>query len=87
MTSYVFAKSVFALVVMLGAATCSFLLLRAMPGDPAEALAGPQATQEDIQHLRESLGLDRPVASGRQALTMIKDTLTTGFLRSGRPIG
>jgi peptide/nickel transport system permease protein len=61
MTSYVFAKCAFALVVILGAATCSFLLLRAMPGDPAEALAGPQATQEDVQHLRESLGLDRPV--------------------------
>jgi peptide/nickel transport system permease protein len=61
MTSYVITKSTFALMVILGAATCSFLLLHAIPGDPAEALAGPQATQEDIQHLRVSLGLNQPL--------------------------
>ena len=61
MASYVLAKSVFALVVILGAATCSFLLVHAIPGDPADALAGPQATQEDVRHLRASLGLDRPL--------------------------
>jgi len=61
MASYVLAKSAFALVVILGAATCSFLLVHAIPGDPADALAGPQATQEDVRHLRASLGLDRPL--------------------------
>jgi peptide/nickel transport system permease protein len=61
MTAYVIRKCAFALVVILGAATCSFVLLHAVPGDPADALAGPQATQEDVQHLRASLGLDRPL--------------------------
>ena len=59
MAPYVLRKLAFTLVVVLGAASCSFLLLHAIPGDPAEALAGPQATQEDLQHLRVSLGLDR----------------------------
>ncbi len=61
MLPYVLRKIAFTLVVILGAATCSFLLLQAMPGDPAEALAGPQATHEDVQHLRTTLGLDRPI--------------------------
>jgi ABC-type dipeptide/oligopeptide/nickel transport system permease component len=59
MAPYVIRKLAFTLVVVLGAATFSFLLLHAIPGDPAEALAGPQATQEDLRHLRASLGLDR----------------------------
>jgi ABC-type dipeptide/oligopeptide/nickel transport system permease component len=61
MAPYVIRKLAFTLVVVLGAATFSFVLLHATPGDPAEALAGPQATQEDLHHLRVSLGLDRPL--------------------------
>lgn len=61
MAAYAIRKLAFTLVVMLGAATLSFLLLRVTPGDPAEALAGPQATQDDVQRLRVSLGLDRPL--------------------------
>jgi len=36
-------------------------MLRALPGDPAEVLGGPMATMEDIQLIRNQLGLDRPV--------------------------
>lgn len=61
MFPYIVTKSAFTLVVILGAATCSFVLLQAMPGDPADALAGPQATYEDVQRLRTKLGLDRPI--------------------------
>ena len=87
MTSYVFAKSAFALVVILGAATCSFLLMHAMPGDPAEALAGPQATQEDVQHLRESLGLDRPVILqyGIYMRNLLRGDLGRSY-RTNRPV-
>ena len=51
MAAYTIRKLAFTLVVMLGAATLSFLLLHITPGDPAEALAGPQATQDDVQRL------------------------------------
>ncbi len=61
MSGYVLRKMAFTLVVMAGAATFCFLLLHAIPGDPADALAGPQATQEDVRNLRASLGLDRPL--------------------------
>ncbi|MFN0026205.1 MAG: ABC transporter permease [Acidimicrobiales bacterium] len=38
----------------------TFALLSAMPGDPAVAIAGPTATVEDLDQLRNGLGLDRP---------------------------
>ncbi len=38
-----------------------FLLFQAVPGDPASNLAGPAATQAEIDHLRQTLGLDRPI--------------------------
>jgi ABC-type dipeptide/oligopeptide/nickel transport system permease component len=59
---YTLQKLGFTLLVLLGTATCAFLLLHAIPGDTATALAGPQATEEDIAQLRRALNLDRPLA-------------------------
>ena len=38
-----------------------FLLLRLTPGDPAAVIAGDIATTEQIQQIRTSLGLDKPI--------------------------
>jgi peptide/nickel transport system permease protein len=38
-----------------------FLMLRLIPGDPAEILAGEEATVEDIRAVRQQLGLDKPL--------------------------
>lgn len=64
---YALKKLLLTALVLLGAATCSFMMLRMLPGDPAEALAGPQAALEDVETVRKSLDLDQPVA--RQYLT------------------
>jgi ABC-type dipeptide/oligopeptide/nickel transport system permease component len=45
----------------LGIATLIFVLFRLVPGDPATIVAGPGATQEQIETLRRDLGLDRPL--------------------------
>ena len=37
-----------------------FLILRLAPGDPAAVIAGDQASPEDVEKIRKSLGLDRP---------------------------
>jgi peptide/nickel transport system permease protein len=37
-----------------------FSLLYIAPGDPAAVIAGDQATPEDVERIRASLGLDRP---------------------------
>jgi ABC-type dipeptide/oligopeptide/nickel transport system permease component len=38
-----------------------FSMVRLLPGDPAETIAGLHATQESVAGLREELGLDRPL--------------------------
>ena len=45
--------SVFGIIVV------TFILTRALPGDPAVYFSGPAATAESIQEIRESLGLDK----------------------------
>ena len=36
-------------------------MLRMLPGDPAQVLAGQMATPEEIENIRQQLGLDRPI--------------------------
>lgn len=38
-----------------------FLFIELQPGDPAQRLAGEQATEETVAQIRSELGLDRPV--------------------------
>ena len=38
-----------------------FMLLQLLPGDPAVAIAGSEATPEAIDRIRTQLGLDRPL--------------------------
>lgn len=49
-----------AVFVLWGATTVVFLLVR-LSGDPVALMAGPDATQEQVQQLRQSIGLDQPV--------------------------
>ncbi len=46
---------------LLGVIVCIFLLTRVLPGDPARTLAGEQATDEVVAHLRTQMGLDKPL--------------------------
>jgi peptide/nickel transport system permease protein len=42
--------------------TLTFILLRAAPGDPAELMAPPGATADDVSRVRAELGLEAPIA-------------------------
>ncbi|HWJ73957.1 MAG TPA: ABC transporter permease [Kaistia sp.] len=44
---------------LIGVIVVTFLLSRALPGDPAVYFAGPAANAESVQQVRESLGLDK----------------------------
>ena len=44
---------------IIGVVIVTFLLTRALPGDPAAYFAGPSATKEAIDQVRVSLGLDK----------------------------
>lgn len=50
-----------ALVVLLGAVTIIFVVIRIVPGDPASLMLGTSATKEDVERLHASLGLDEPL--------------------------
>lgn len=41
--------------------TVNFVILHIAPGDPAIMLAGPQATPDEVAHIRAELGLDAPL--------------------------
>jgi dipeptide transport system permease protein len=46
---------------LIGVVIVTFLLTRALPGDPAAYFAGPAATSEAIEQVRVKLGLDKPL--------------------------
>jgi len=48
--------------VLFGVTLVSFSLLHLVPGDPAEILAGQEATKEDVDRIRVEYGLDKPLA-------------------------
>jgi ABC-type dipeptide/oligopeptide/nickel transport system permease component len=50
-----------ALPSIFGVVVVTFLLTRALPGDPAAYFAGAAATPEAVEQVRRSLGLDRPL--------------------------
>jgi ABC-type dipeptide/oligopeptide/nickel transport system permease component len=47
--------------LLLGMTVIVFLILHFLPGDPAAIMAGQFGTQEDIQRVRQQLGLDQPL--------------------------
>nr|MCU0775691.1 ABC transporter permease [Ideonella sp.] len=50
-----------ALPNLAGVIVITFLLTRAIPGDPAAYFAGGAATQEAVEQVREQLGLNKPL--------------------------
>jgi len=56
------AKRLFgAIPNVIGVVVVTFLLTRALPGDPAAYFAGPSASKEAIEQIRLHLGLDQPL--------------------------
>ncbi|MCX7380127.1 MAG: ABC transporter permease [Alphaproteobacteria bacterium] len=60
MLAFLLRRLLLAVLVTLTVLTVSFALTR-LSGDLAIAIAGPQATQLDIEIIRKAYGLDRPV--------------------------
>jgi ABC-type dipeptide/oligopeptide/nickel transport system permease component len=59
--NYVAARLVQLLVVLIGVSVVVFVTMHLLPGDVAQLLLGDHATNEQLQRLREQLGLDQPV--------------------------
>lgn len=61
MMLYVLRRLAATVPVLLFVALFVFFLLRLTPGDPAVLIAGDQATEAQIEAIRQQLGLDRPL--------------------------
>jgi peptide/nickel transport system permease protein len=60
MLGYILKRTLATIPVMAFVALFVFSLLYIAPGDPAAVIAGDQASPEDVEKIRKSLGLDRP---------------------------
>lgn len=61
MLRFALRRSALVLPSLVGLLVVTFLLIHAVPSDPAVALAGEAATPEQIASLRKQYGLDRPI--------------------------
>lgn len=61
MLSFIAQRLGMMILVLAGLITVTFLMTQVLPGDPARAAAGRNATVEQIEAARERLGLDQPV--------------------------
>jgi peptide/nickel transport system permease protein len=76
-----------ALPNVIGVIVVTFLLTRALPGDPAAYFAGPSATQEAIEQIRAQLGLDKSLV--QQFLRYVADLAKGDLgnsLSTGQPV-
>lgn len=87
MLKYILKRVIGVIPTLIIVTTFVFFFVRLIPGDPARLVAGPQATLEDVQVVREELGLDKPI------LTQYADYVTGLFhgdlgmsLRTKRPV-
>ena len=60
-SAYLLRRLAAAVITLLGVVLVMVLLVRALPGDAARVIAGLQATPEQVEQVRLSLGLDQPV--------------------------
>jgi peptide/nickel transport system permease protein len=72
---------------LIGVVIITFLLTRALPGDPAAYFAGPAADKQAIEQIRVKLGLDKPliVQFGRYVADLGHLNLGTS-LTTGQPV-
>ena len=61
MLAFILQRLAQAVPVVLLSTVAVFLLLRLIPGDPAEIMAGTDATPEALAAIRHDMGLDQPL--------------------------
>ena len=74
---YLFRRVVASLITVLVVVSLVFVILRLIPGDPAQLIVGLEAPEERLQEVRALLGLDRPILL--QYLYWLKDVCSGNF--------
>ena len=81
MKKYILKRIVQALICLIGVTTIVFFLSR-ITGDPVQLMASPESTIEDLEQLRITLGLDKPIYT--QYLSYISGVVRGDFGQSLR---
>lgn len=68
MTRYIIRRIISLIPTLIGVTFVIFMFQRLIPGDPAVAMLGEHAAQENVERIREQLGLNRPLFLDREAL-------------------
>lgn len=87
MAGYILKRLIALVPVLLGLTLIVFLIMAAIPGDPATAILGSYATPENVERLNQQLGLNRPLPE--QYLVWLGNLLQGDFGRSyslNRPV-
>lgn len=85
--AYFVRRTAYLLLVVIGASTIVFIIIRVIPGDPVMVLSGDYAGPEEMARLRKRFGLDRPVYE--QYVLWLGDLLRGRFgnsFRNSEPI-
>jgi peptide/nickel transport system permease protein len=80
MTNYIIRRLLYMIPVIFGVSFIIFVLFTVVAGDPAPLLLGKHATAQQIQELREQLGLNKPLWA--QYIDVVKSSFTFDFGRS-----
>lgn len=87
MSRMIFRRLLGAIPNVIGVVVVTFLLTRALPGDPAAFYAGQAATREAVEEIRKSLGLDKTMLQqfGYYVRDLAKGELGNS-LSTGQPV-
>ncbi|MBD8892502.1 ABC transporter permease [Roseibium litorale] len=87
MTAFILKRLGFAVITLFAVLTIVFFIVRILPGDPAVAILGDQATEASLAALRSRLGLDVPLY--QQYIEFIGGVIVGDWgisMVSGRPV-
>lgn len=87
MLKYIIKRVIGVIPTLIIVTTFVFFFVRMIPGDPARLVAGPQATLDDVEAVREQLGLNEPILKqyGDYVLGLLHGDLGMS-LRTKRPV-
>lgn len=61
MITYIARRLLYLIPLLLAISILVFLMIRLIPGDPAQIKLGEKGTEEDLERMRKELGLDKPL--------------------------
>ena len=80
MISYIARRLILIIPVLIGVSILAFLMTDLAPGDAAQIMAGPQASQAEIENIRARLNLNDPIHI--RYFTFFKNIITLDFGQS-----